>query len=157
MALKEFLILSRPRSGRVEGRTALIQFDYSFPPAYGRPARDETGATYLSPGAAGTEVGSCMVRKSPFYIGPGTPEHPGVRHGPGTRLGCADASPRPALLVQKSDGEISSRPVVVRSGRVRVAKRPPLMRAMAAIIRSGAVMGRPMTLVSKKIKAPVPD
>ncbi len=29
MALKEFLILSRPRSGRVEGRTALIQFDYS--------------------------------------------------------------------------------------------------------------------------------
>ena len=42
---------------------------YSFPPAYGRPARDETGATspYLSPSAAGTEVGSCMVRKSPYY------------------------------------------------------------------------------------------
>ncbi len=30
MALKEFLILSRPLSGRVEGRTALIQLDYSL-------------------------------------------------------------------------------------------------------------------------------
>jgi hypothetical protein len=30
MALKSFLILSRPRSGRVEGRTALIQFDYTL-------------------------------------------------------------------------------------------------------------------------------
>ncbi len=30
MTLKEFLILSRPRSGRVEGRTALIQLDYSL-------------------------------------------------------------------------------------------------------------------------------
>jgi hypothetical protein len=34
MALKEYLILSRPRSGRVEGRAVLIQvasgFDYSL-------------------------------------------------------------------------------------------------------------------------------
>jgi hypothetical protein len=46
-------------------------------------------------------------------------------------------------LPQKSHGQTSSRPVVSKSGKFRVAKRPPLMRAMAAIIPSGAVMGRP--------------
>jgi hypothetical protein len=30
MTLKEFPVLSRPRSGRVEGRTALIQLGYSL-------------------------------------------------------------------------------------------------------------------------------
>jgi hypothetical protein len=30
MALKSFLILSRPRSGHVEGRTTLIQLDYGL-------------------------------------------------------------------------------------------------------------------------------
>jgi len=47
------------------------------------------------------------------------------------------------MLSQKSHGQISSRPVVSKSGKFRVAKRPPLIRAMAAIIPSGAVIGRP--------------
>jgi len=51
--------------------------------------------------------------------------------------------PPDALLPQKSHGQMSSRPVVSKSGKLRVAKRPSLMRAMAAIIPSGAVMGRP--------------
>src|SRR5215831_7616297 len=38
---------------------------------------------------------------------------------------------------------MSSRPVVSKSSKFRVAERPPLMRTMAAIIPSGAVMGRP--------------
>src|SRR5215471_13372326 len=60
---------------------------------------------------------------------------------PSGRMGCADTSD--CLLPQKSHGQMSSRPVVAKSGKFRVAKRPPLMRAMAAIIPSGAVMGRP--------------
>ncbi len=51
--------------------------------------------------------------------------------------------PTPLRHTQKFHGQMSSRPVVSKSGRFRVAKRPPLMRAMAAIIPSGAVMGRP--------------
>ena len=51
---------------------------------------------------------------------------------------------RRGLLPQKSQGQMSSRPVVSKSGKFRLAKRPPLRRAMAAIIPSGAVMGRPL-------------
>jgi hypothetical protein len=44
---------------------------------------------------------------------------------------------------QKSHGQMSSRPVVAKSAKFRVAKRLPLVRTMDAVIPSGAVMGRP--------------
>jgi pimeloyl-ACP methyl ester carboxylesterase len=59
------------------------------------------------------------------------------------RLRIAVRWPPGIFLPQKSHGRMSSRPVVSKSGTFRVAKRPPLTRAIAAIIPSGAVMGRP--------------
>ena len=44
---------------------------------------------------------------------------------------------------QNSQGEISSRPVPAKSLRFRVASRPPLTRAIAAIMPSGADIPRP--------------
>lgn len=44
---------------------------------------------------------------------------------------------------QNSQGEINSRPVPAKSLRFRVASRPPLTRAIAAIMPSGADIPRP--------------
>lgn len=44
---------------------------------------------------------------------------------------------------QKSHGDVRSRPVVSKSVRLRVANRPPLIRAIAAIMPSGADIPRP--------------
>ena len=63
------------------------------------------------------------------------------RCGPGGGMRCA--VPPAACRTQKSHGQMSSRPVVSKSGKFRVARCPPLRRAMAAIIPSGALMGRP--------------
>lgn len=48
-----------------------------------------------------------------------------------------------SLTNQKSQGEMISRPVVQKSVRLRVARRPPFTRAIAAIMPSGADMPSP--------------
>lgn len=50
---------------------------------------------------------------------------------------------RPRSAVQKSHGQISSRPVVLKSAMLRVASCPQFTRAMAAIMPSAADIGAP--------------
>ena len=69
-----------------------------------------------------------------------------------------DVSPRSVArwqvggLVQNSQGEIRFRSVVPKSLMLRVASRPPLTAAIAAIMPSGADMPRPAIAASPMIR-----
>jgi hypothetical protein len=90
MELKEFLILSRPLSGRVEGRTALIQLDYSLEGR--RPWFRSTGDDPLGKGmklSAKCEVAEISI---PASAGMDTGEFPMLAEFLHTLSGLGDVS-----------------------------------------------------------------